>query len=129
MKKHEEASERLVCFGEVLARLSAQDSFLLFDASALTLHLVGAEANVGAQFCGLGGEALLVSSVPENRLAKALLKSFEPPVSECVPCLGGHPGLHFLEIGFGPRASVITCAGQTPPWRLCGRGCLTGRRR
>ena len=55
MAENAAASGRLVCFGELLARLSTQDYLPLADASALNLHFAGAEANVAVQFSALGG--------------------------------------------------------------------------
>ena len=78
MAENAAASGRLVCFGELLARLSTQDYLPLADASALNLHFAGAEANVAVQFSALGGEAVLASRVPENRLAETLLRSSLP---------------------------------------------------
>jgi 2-dehydro-3-deoxygluconokinase len=101
---------RLVCFGEVLARLSTQDYLPLSDASALNLHFAGAEANVAVQFASLGGESSLVSRVPENRLADTLLEKIRGRGVEASGVLrgGARLGLYFLEPGYGARASVIT---------------------
>jgi len=110
MAAHAEASGRLVCFGEVLARFSTQDYLPLADAVALNLHFAGAEANVAVQFSALGGEAALISRVPENRLADALLEKLRARGIQTRGVLkgGARLGLYFLEPGFGARASVIT---------------------
>ena len=52
---------KLVCFGEVLARLSTRDYLPLADAHNLELHFAGAEANVAAQYGALGGPAAMGS--------------------------------------------------------------------
>jgi 2-dehydro-3-deoxygluconokinase len=101
---------RLVCFGEVLARLSTQEHLPLADATVLNLHFAGAEANVAVQFAALGGQASLVSRVPENRLADALIEKLQARGVQTRGVLrgGGRLGVYFLEPGFGARASVIT---------------------
>jgi 2-dehydro-3-deoxygluconokinase len=101
---------RLVCFGEVLARLSTPDYQPLSDASALNLHFAGAEANVAVQFAALGGESALVSRVPENRLGDTLLEKIRARGVDASGVLrgGARLGLYFLEPGYGSRASVIT---------------------
>ncbi len=101
---------RLVCFGEVLARLSTPDHQPLSDASSLLLHFAGAEANVAVQFSELDGEVALVTRVPENRLADSLLEKLQARGVDVRPVVRGgtRMGLYFLEPGYGPRASVIT---------------------
>lgn len=104
------ANQRLVCFGEVLARLSTQDFLPLSDSGALNLHFAGAEANVAVQFAELGGDAAMVTRLPDNRLADALLEKLAARRVDTRGVLRGgeRMGLYFLEPGFGPRASVIT---------------------
>jgi 2-dehydro-3-deoxygluconokinase len=82
---------------------------------------------VAVQFCALGGEASLVSRLPENRLAEALLEKLRAWDIEARSVLrgGGRPGLYFLEPGFGLRASVIiydraACARARRAVCLCG---------
>jgi 2-dehydro-3-deoxygluconokinase len=110
MAENAEVSGRLVCFGEVLARFSTQDYLPLVDATALNLHFAGAEANVAVQFSALGGEAALISRLPENRLAETLLEKLRARGVQTRGIVrgGARLGLYFLEPGFGARASVIT---------------------
>jgi 2-dehydro-3-deoxygluconokinase len=101
---------RLVCFGEVLGRLSTPDFVPLSDTLNLNLHFAGAEANVAVQFTTLGGEASLVSRLPQNRLADTCLEKLRGRgVSTSGVQRGGERmGLYFLEPGFGSRASVVS---------------------
>lgn len=63
----------VVTFGEIMGRL-APDGFLRLRQSVpgpLTMTCVGAEANVAASVCQLGGRAVLVSALPEHAPADA----------------------------------------------------------
>ena len=101
---------KLVCFGEVLARLATREFLSLADAHQLELHFAGAEANVAAQFAAFGGPASLVTRMPANRLADACLEKLRGRGVDVSAVLreGARLGLYFLEPGFGARASVIT---------------------
>jgi 2-dehydro-3-deoxygluconokinase len=101
---------KLVCFGEVLARLATRDFLPLADAHQLELHFAGAEANVAAQYSAFGGPASLATRMPDNRLADACLERLRARGVDVVSVLrgGSRVGLYFLEPGFGARASVIT---------------------
>ena len=101
---------KLVCFGEVLARLATREFLPLADAHQLELHFAGAEANVAAQYSGFGGSALLATRMPDNRIADACLEKLRARGVDVRAVLrgGARLGLYFLEPGFGARSSVIT---------------------
>ncbi len=121
-----ESRGRLVCFGEVLARFSTPDHLPLADAPVLNLHFAGAEANVAVQFAALGGEAVLITRVPDNRLADSLLEKLRARGVRTDGVLrgGGRLGLYFLEPGFGPRASVITYDRANSSMATIARGMI-----
>jgi len=100
---------RLIGFGEVLTRLATQGRVQLAQASALDLHIGGAEANVAAGLASLGHRTAMVSAIPANGLGDAawralsaagidLQHSFRAP---------GRQGLYFLTPGGSLRASEI----------------------
>lgn len=100
---------RLIGFGEVLTRLATQGRVQLAQASALDLHVGGAEANVAAGLASLGHRTAMVSAIPANGLGDAawralsaagidLQHSFRAP---------GRQGLYFLTPGGSLRASEI----------------------
>lgn len=62
---------RVVCFGEMLLRLSAPGRELPFQSPQLNAHFGGAEANVAASLAILGHECAMVSALPENALGHA----------------------------------------------------------
>jgi len=100
---------RIIGFGEVLTRLATQGKVQLPQASALDLHVGGAEANVMAALASLGHRAAMVSAIPINGLGDGawralaaagidLSRSFRAP---------GRQGLYFLAPGGSLRASEI----------------------
>jgi 2-dehydro-3-deoxygluconokinase len=100
---------RLIGFGEVLTRLATQGRIQLAQASALDLHVGGAEANVVAALASLGHPSAMVSAIPRGGLGDGawralsaagvdLTRSFRAP---------GRQGLYFLTPGGSLRASEI----------------------
>jgi 2-dehydro-3-deoxygluconokinase len=62
---------RIVCFGELLLRLSAPDQELLFQSRHLDARFGGAEANVAASLAILGHASRMVSALPDNVVGRA----------------------------------------------------------
>ncbi|HCJ43070.1 MAG TPA: 2-keto-3-deoxygluconate kinase, partial [Erythrobacter sp.] len=61
-------SGHVVCFGELLARLSPEAGTPLARAHTLALAIGGAEANVAIALASLGQPAAMLSTVPDNPL-------------------------------------------------------------
>jgi len=66
-------SERVLCFGELLLRLSAPDHELLLQSGRLDARFGGAEVNVAVSLAHLGRPARLLSAVPNTALGDAAL--------------------------------------------------------
>ncbi|MET0373030.1 MAG: sugar kinase [Rhizorhabdus sp.] len=100
----------VVCFGELLLRLSPPGVRLLIQADSLDLVVGGAEANVAAGLAALGHEVRFVGRVPNNPLgARARGAVAAAGVDTRFLDSGpGRMGLYFLEPGAGLRASAIT---------------------
>ncbi|WP_184202514.1 sugar kinase [Polymorphobacter multimanifer] len=99
----------IVCFGELLIRLSAPGRTLLMQTPSLDLHVGGAEANVAIGLARLGHRAAMVSVVPSNALgqgALAAVRSHGVDTSRVI-VRDGRMGLYFLSPGAGLRASEI----------------------
>lgn len=58
----------ILCFGEVLLRLITSPGVKLANASSLSLHCGGAEANVGGMLAQLGHPAEMVTILPRSQL-------------------------------------------------------------
>jgi 2-dehydro-3-deoxygluconokinase len=104
------ADRTIVCFGEILIRLSAPDNELLLQTPRLDIHFGGAEANVAVSLSRLGGAARMVGFVPDNALGSAArdeLRRYGVDV-ERVGFAPGRMGLYFLTPGAMQRPSEVT---------------------
>ncbi len=104
------ASRRVICFGELLVRLTPQHGQRLARADGFDLHVGGAEANVAIALAQWGHEVSLVSAVPDNALGErviAHLKSFGVNC-DLIRRAPGRLGLYFAEEGAVTRAAAIT---------------------
>jgi 2-dehydro-3-deoxygluconokinase len=100
---------RIVCFGEILLRLSAPGRELLLQTPTLNTHIGGSEANVAVSLARFGHEARVVSAVPDNALGEAALGELrrwnvDTRLTQTAP---GRMGLYFLTPGAGLRPSDI----------------------
>jgi 2-dehydro-3-deoxygluconokinase len=103
------SSAKVVCFGELLLRLTAPGRELLLQTPRLDVHIGGAEANVAVGLACLGHSTRVVSRVPDNVLGEAAvgyLRRYGVDAST-VSTAPGRMGLYFLSPGAGLRASDI----------------------
>ena len=100
----------VVCFGEMLLRLSPPAGTPLTHAAALDAHFGGAEANVAAALASLGTPARMVTALPDNVLGRAARAALGAAgVDTRFACFApGRLGLYFLEPPAGPRAGQVT---------------------
>lgn len=100
---------RVVCFGEVLLRLSAPAGELLLQSPGLETCIGGAEANVAVSLAHFGHQAALVTALPDNALGMATrdgLRAHGVDTSG-VQFRPGRMGLYFLTPGAVLRPSEI----------------------
>ena len=99
----------IVCFGELLVRLSAPGRELLLQSPALQVHIGGAEANVAVSLRRLGHHTAVVSAVPDNTLGHACVAELRKHDVETtgVQFLPGRMGLYFLTHGAGHRPAEV----------------------
>lgn len=100
----------IVCFGEVLLRLTAPATELLLQTPRFNVCYGGAEANVAVSLARLGHTASMVSVLPDNPLGHAArdeLRRHGVDISG-VSHRPGRMGLYFLEQGGVVRAGEIT---------------------
>lgn len=100
---------RIVCFGELLLRLTAPGRELLLQTPRLDVVVGGAEANVGIGLANLGHSVSMVSAVPDNALGRAAVQFVRSQGADTsgVQVRDGRMGLYFLTQGAGLRASDI----------------------
>lgn len=99
----------ILCFGELLLRLTAPSRELLLQTPRLDVHVGGAEANVAVGLARLGHPTAMVSRVPANALGEAavgFLRRYGVD-TRGVAAAPGRMGLYFLSPGASLRASEI----------------------
>jgi 2-dehydro-3-deoxygluconokinase len=103
------ARTRIVCFGELLVRLSSAEGEQLLQCPSLQVHFGGAEANVAVSLARFGHDAAMVSIVPPNALgAAAVAELRRHGVSTSGILTGpGRMGLYFLTPGAVSRPSAV----------------------
>ena len=100
---------RIVCFGELLVRLSSSDGEQLLQSPSLHVHFGGAEANVAVSLARFGHAAALVSIVPPNALGAAAIAELRRHGVDTDGILTGpgRMGLYFLTPGAVSRPSAV----------------------
>jgi len=99
----------VLCFGEMLLRLSAPANGLLLQEARFDAHIGGAEANVAAALARIGVPSALVTALPDDALGDVALESMRAAGVDVsrVQRGEGRLGLYYLTPGAGPRASAI----------------------
>jgi 2-dehydro-3-deoxygluconokinase len=113
----------VLCFGELLLRLTAPGRELLLQRPHLDVHIGGAEANVAVGLASLGHATKVASIVPDNALGQAAigyLRRYGVDASGVATALG-RMGLYFLAQGAGLRASEIVYDREGSSFALATR--------
>jgi 2-dehydro-3-deoxygluconokinase len=113
----------VLCFGELLLRLTAPGRELLLQRPHLDVHIGGAEANVAVGLASLGHSTKVASIVPDNALGQAAigyLRRYGVDASG-VATAPGRMGLYFLAQGAGLRASEIVYDREGSSFALASR--------
>lgn len=101
--------QRIVCFGELLLRLSSPGRERLLQTPRLEVHVGGAEANVAVSLARFGHDAAVVSTVADNALGEAAageLRRHGVDTTQ-VRMAEGRMGLYFLSPGALHRPSEV----------------------
>jgi 2-dehydro-3-deoxygluconokinase len=115
---------KVLCFGELLLRLTAPGRELLLQTPRLDVTVGGAEANVAVGLSCLGHQTAMVSRVPANALGEApigYLRRYGVDAS-AVATGEGRMGLYFLSPGAGLRASEIVYDREASAFAAAGEG-------
>lgn len=99
----------VVCFGEVMLRLSPPGYLRLGQSTSLEMTFGGAEANVAVSLANYGLEARYVTRLPDNPITDAFLaqmRSFGVNVAHVVKG-GERMGVYFVEKGAAMRPSKV----------------------
>ena len=100
---------RVVCFGELLLRMSAPGRELLLQTPQVAVHAGGAEANVGVSLAHFGHTVHMVSTLPANPLGQYVAGELRRHGVDTthVQTRPGRMGLYFLTTGAVQRASEV----------------------
>lgn len=100
----------VVCFGEMLLRLSPQSGTPLATANSLAMAVGGAEANVAVALASLGWPTRMVTALPDNPLARRAIGQLRSAGVDCgfVEQGEGRLGLYFFEPPSGPIGGRVT---------------------
>lgn len=101
----------IVCFGEVMLRLSPEpDTFLIEQSSAFRVEPGGSESNVAITLRRLGHEAAMLTILPDNILGHKVLRYLKwhnINTDRVVLHKAGRVGLYFTEKGSGIRGCRV----------------------
>ena len=103
------AAGRVVCFGELMLRLTAMHEGILLQERRLDCTFGGAEANVAVSLARLGWPSAMVTVLPDNPLgmsARDELRRYGVEVEQ-VHLTAGRLGLYFLTPGAVLRPSEV----------------------
>jgi 2-dehydro-3-deoxygluconokinase len=98
-------SAHVVCFGELLLRLSSPGAERLLQGPSLDWHAGGSEANVAAQLAQLRVPTRYLTRVPDHAVADAVVAALAVTGVDCDAILRGGTrlGSYFLERGASLR--------------------------
>ncbi len=99
----------VVCFGEVMLRLSPPGYQRLGQGNSLDMTFGGAEANVSVSLANYGMDVRYVTRLPENPLTEAFehqMRGFGVDVSKIAKG-GDRMGIYFVEKGASMRPSKV----------------------
>ena len=109
-RRRSSATGPVVCFGEMLLRLSPQGQIPLAQAGSVAIDVGGAEANVAAALASLGVRTRMMSVVPDNPLGRKAIAAMGAAGSDTrfIVRRSGRIGLYFFEPPAGPIAGRVT---------------------
>lgn len=99
----------ILCFGEMLLRLSPTQNELLLQSPALTVRPGGAEANVAVSLARFGAPTRMATVLPDNALGHAARDEVRKHGVDTTPIVftPGRMGLYFLTPGAVRRPSEV----------------------
>ena len=99
----------ILCFGEMLLRLSPNQNELLLQSPALTVRPGGAEANVAVALARFGAPTRMATVLPDNALGHAARDEVRKHGVDTTPIVftAGRMGLYFLTPGAVRRPSEV----------------------
>lgn len=129
-------NESILCFGEVLLRLSAPGHELLLQQPRLEVQVGGAEANVAVALAAFGHAVAIAGVLPDNALGLAARNTLrgQGVDTRALAFTPGRMGLYFHTCGAGHRPSEVlydragSAFAQAPAAAYDWPALLAGRR-
>lgn len=120
----------VICFGEIMLRLSPPDGLRLVQTPTFDAGFGGSEANVAVSLAQLGQNAAYVTRVPDNDLGRAALGAVARyGVNTRSSVFGGaRMGVYFIEFGAGRRGSKVLYDRQDSGMATLQRGMIDWQR-
>jgi 2-dehydro-3-deoxygluconokinase len=101
-------SNKIVCFGEILLRLSPPNHLKIFKSKTFEAHYGGAEANVGASLALMGCDVNIVTALPQNELgASAESEMLSYGMRANTIRQGERIGIYYFEQGASERPGRV----------------------
>ncbi|MGI6705075.1 MAG: PfkB family carbohydrate kinase [Clostridia bacterium] len=102
-------AERIICFGEIMLRLSPPGHLRLVQANSLDVVYGGSEANVAVALAQLGLDASFVTRLPDNDLGAGAINELRRHGVDTRHIVrgGNRIGIYFLEKGASVRPSRV----------------------
>jgi 2-dehydro-3-deoxygluconokinase len=103
------SQDRIVCFGEMLLRLSPPGDLPLLAVPELQAHFGGAETNVAVGLAQLGHDVAMATCLPDDDVGDAALRAIRQHGVDTrhVARGPGRLGLYYFLPGIGRRASRV----------------------
>ena len=100
----------VICFGEMLLRLSPPGCERLLQSPVFTARFGGSEANVAVSLARFGVRSRYVTRVPANAIGDAAVRALraEGVETDSIVRGGSRMGIYFVEVGAGQRPSTVT---------------------
>jgi 2-dehydro-3-deoxygluconokinase len=100
---------KVVCFGEVMLRLSAPGAEVLLQSNDLDARIGGAEANVGVSLTRFGHAVRMTTLVPDNALGRHVVAELRRHGLDVggIRTAPGRLGLYFLTPAAGLRPAEV----------------------
>lgn len=100
---------KVVCFGEIMLRLSPPGFERLFQSPVLSATFGGGEANVAVSLAHFGVESHYVTALPAHAVGNAALRALraEGVRTDHVVRSGDRLGIYFAETGASQRPSTV----------------------
>ncbi len=102
-----DANQTVLCFGEIMMRLSPPNNLRLEQTSSFDVRYGGAEANAALSLSYQGDNAAYVSVVPDNRIGDCALRSLTTYGVDTSRVIreGDRLGSYFFEVGASVRGN------------------------